>query len=200
MSYISTNDLDLFIHGLLEERILYNQNLANFTTGAVVKDYIPTQFKGGKVIDNWGVDLFKDDNLQELQNEIDTEYLVTYRRENTDLYDDTNCNNSITYDFSVMMKDCPNAKSRLNLILDELIYYLHDPARKFGIYTKILTTRVDFSSSSLVDNRTYTTNLNHNQVLLRKDCFYEELTAKSTVANFLTSLFTIKFQITIKNN
>ncbi len=192
--YIPTNDLDLFIHQMLEDRILFCQNQINFNN----KDYIPTQFKGGKVVDNWGIDLFKDDNLQELNNDQDIEYLITYRRDNQDLYNDKNCNNSITYDFSVMVKDCPNAKSRLNAILDELIYYLADFDKKFGRYEKELSTRIDYQTQTIIDNKTYSTNLCQNQILERKDCFYEELTAKSTSANFLSSIFTIKFQLTIK--
>lgn len=190
MSYLSTNDLDLFVHSLLQDRILFSQNPLNFGG----KDYIPYQFAGGKVIDNWGVDLFIGDNLQELNNEVQTEYLVTYRRDNFDLYSE-NCSKFITYDFSVMMKDCPNSKSRLNLILDELINYMIDPDKIFGIYQKVLTTRIDYGTSALIDNKKYSTNLKQNEILKRIDCQYEELTAKSTKANFLTSIFTIKLQI-----
>lgn len=203
MPYISTNDLDLFIHTIIQERIVYNSTLANYPNNQYTggfDNYIVGQFTGGKVIDNWGVDLFIGDNLQELQNETQTQYLVTYRRDNQDLYDVENCNQIIKYDFSVMIKDCPNSKARLNLIMDELIYYLTDPDKKLATISKILSTRVDFGINATTNPRQYKTNLASNKILLRKDCFYEEIASKSTKINFLSGLFVIEMSITINNN
>lgn len=182
---ISTNDLDLLVHQLCEEIIAWNSTQTNFNT-----DYVPNIFRKGKVIDNWGVDLFIGDNLQELQNDLDTEYMLTYRRDNTTLYN--NCNFQYIYDFSFSVKDCQNGRARLNSLAD---LFIESIIKNTNTYIKTISTRFSTATSTLIENRKYSISLEQCEVEQRLDCMEETIQSKSNQINFLTNFVKIKLKI-----
>jgi hypothetical protein len=184
-NYISTNDLDLIIGELIQEIIDFHSLASNH----VENEYIPYVFAKGKVIDNWGADLYTGDNLQQLQNDQAIEYIVTFRRNNQTLYD--KCSDIIEYDFSISTKDCVTDKARLNSLVDIFIASIINNSQ---IYTKTISTRTD-DNSSLILNRTYTLHLKQTIVTQRVDQMEEQLQNKGNTTNLLTSLFSLRFKI-----
>lgn len=184
-NYISTNDLDLVIGELSQEIINHHSVLANNP----LNDYIAYVFNKGKVIDNWGADLYESDNLQQLQNDEGVEFMLTFRRDNQQLYD--RCSAIITYDFSISTKDCVTDKARLNSIVD---IFISSIVNNDLIYQKEISTRVD-NTDNLILPRKYSIHLKQTEVVERLDQMSEQLQNKGNTANFLTSVFKLKFKI-----
>jgi hypothetical protein len=183
--YISTNDLDLVIGELSQEILDHHALISNNPAN----DYISYVFLNGKVIDNWGSDLYEGDNLQQLQNDQGIEYILTYRRDNTNLYD--RCSAIITYDFSISTKDCVTDKSRLNSIADIFISSIINNDSR---YDSTISTRVDLNNT-LIKPRKYSIHLRQTEVVERIDSMSEQLQNKGNTANFLTTIFKLKFKI-----
>jgi hypothetical protein len=119
-SQISTNDYDITIKNLLKEIIEFHQKPSNhddYDAGSNFS-YLSYMFKFGKVIDNYGID-FNKNNLQILDNITETDFLVTYRRDNKLLYRD--CVPILKYWIVIKLKDCPANYARLNTIADVIL-------------------------------------------------------------------------------
>lgn len=191
---ISTNDLDLFINTLITDVLTWCSDDTHFSN-----NFLPTIFRGYKIIDNWGLDLFDSDNLMELSNNEDIKYLVTYRRDNEHLYK-KNCRiETVEYDFSFMIKDCKDGKYLLNVLADTFIEAI--------IYNKInydleLSTRVQYSTATVppiptveILLRNYRCVLNNTEFIRRQDTFMQEFEAQNNKINYLSNGITLKFTI-----
>lgn len=187
---ISTNDLDLFINTLINDVLTWHSTDANFNN-----NYLPTVTKGFRIIDNWGLDLFNTDNLNELSNNEAIKYLVTYRRNNEGLYK-KNCNiPTVNYDFSFMIKDCPDGKYLLNALADVFIESI--------IYNNIyydleLSTRLQYDPNGQdveILKKKYRCILNTTEFVGREDTWMQEFEAQNNKINYLTNGITLKFII-----
>ncbi|MGL5964720.1 MAG: hypothetical protein ACRCZ2_10050 [Fusobacteriaceae bacterium] len=160
-------------------------------------NYLPTVFGGYRVLDNWGLDLFSKDKLGQLSNDEAIKYLVTYRRDNKDLYKSGCEIPSVSYDFSFMIKDCPDGKYLLNVLADTFIEAI---IKNQQVYELELSTRVDYTTNTEIKKRKYNCRLDSTQVIDRVDTFSQEFEANNNKINYLTNGITLKFVINQLNH
>lgn len=184
---LNTNDLDLFINTLSQDILNWFSNQANF-----IDNFLPTIFEGGKIIDNWGLDLYQKDNLQALMNDESSKYLLTYRRTNRNLYKKKCLIPEIEYDFSFLIKDCPDAKFKLNVLADTFIEAIINNNQ---FYELEISTRVDFTTNQEIKKVKYNSNLSLTEVIERVDAFNQSFEFKNNSINYLSNGFTLKFYI-----
>jgi hypothetical protein len=183
----NTNDYDLFFKNLLRDIITFNQEPKNHCDydNANNFSYISEQFKYGIVVDNFGVDI-NNNNQSILDNISETNYMVTYRRDNTVIYVD-DCRDDVEYYIFIKVKDCEPNFARLNTLADVFID---------SIINNRNTYELEFASTFTFNNQLgkkhkYITKLREAEVQERFDAMSES----HNNSNYLYTSIRLKLQI-----
>jgi hypothetical protein len=152
--------------------------------------------KNGKVLDNWGVDLYNSDNLQQESNQNSTEYFLTYQVQPnlSEIVD--GCNLRLVCDFSFLLPDCNpseigTAKQRVTRMTD---LFIESIVNNKTIFNATIETALD-TTQNLTETNKYSCNLFNSRLLSRFQLNGVEQLNKT---NYFTSTFTIQFLINQK--
>jgi hypothetical protein len=189
-SEISTNDYDIYFKSLLRDIVAFHIVPSNHDDYDSVNNfsYLSYCFSNGKVIDNYGLDI-NQNNLKLLDNLSETDYMVTYRRDNNLLYRN-DCSNEVEYWFIIKVRDCEPNYARLNTLTDVFIDSIINNVTNDN-YTKSFTS--EFTDSNGVGKiHTYTSRLTKYKVVDRFDSLQDVHNSK----NFIYSTVKLRFKIT----
>jgi hypothetical protein len=186
---INTNDFDIFIKNLLRDIISFNQDPKNHCDYDQQNNfsYLSQVFKNGIVVDNFGLDI-NGNNLAILNNITDTNFMVTYKRDNQKVYN-KDCRYTVSYWIFIKVKDCEPNFARLNSLVDVFVSMLYE--QEYKNYT------LDFASSYAFGNKAgkkhkYTTRLDKVIIQDRYDAMQESYNSN----NYLYSSIKIELDIT----
>jgi hypothetical protein len=186
---VNTNDYDIFIKNLLRDIIKFNQIASNHCDYDIQNDfsYYSQVFKNGKVVDNNGIDINRN-NLAVIDNINETNFMVTYERDNKKVYD-PNCRHTVAYWIYIKVKDCEPNFARLNSLADVFISMVTDQTNKN--YTIEFTSTYGFGNIPGKKHK-YTTRLDKAILLERSDALKESHNSK----NYLYTVIKIELDIT----
>jgi hypothetical protein len=185
---LNYRDTDLVIHELCDS-IISQASPAPPLPPTYYQD-----FTKGLVIDNWGVDLYSDNNLQEKNNFDGIEYFVTYLIDENRSEQLDKCNWSVVYDFSFILTDCSDsagsAKQRLTRIVDLFIESIvnNNIRLESQVGTAVDTTN---PKPTIAELESYKIPLRASKLLNRTSNISESINTK----NYLTANISIKFLI-----
>jgi hypothetical protein len=149
--------------------------------------------KKGLVLDNWGADLYRNDNLQDKFNKSGIEYFVTFALDADNSDQLSHCNTRVVYDFSILLRDQNNAttgssKQRLTRIVDLFIESIVNNDTNF---LAEIETAVDPSTLTLKEKSKYSCPLRAAKLIRRIGTISE----KVSKYNYLTCNLAIQFLI-----
>jgi hypothetical protein len=171
--------------------IIQQAQLATPPNNLPVTYYQP--FINGKILDNWGVDLYRSDNLQTESNKQGIEYFLTYQVQPDQSQIVDNCNFNLVCDFSFLLPDCNpsikgTSKQRITRMTD---LFIESIVNNQTVFIADVETALD-NSQNLTEKNRYRCSLCSSQLLNRFELNGKE---KLNSTNYFTSTFTIKFFI-----
>jgi hypothetical protein len=187
---LNYRDMDLVIFELCEA-IIAQANLSPPLPNHLPDTYYQ-DFKNGRVIDNWGVDLYKNDTLQKQADKDGTQYFLTFLLDENNSNQTQKCEYAVTYDFSFMLSDCNpsglgSSKQRLTRMADLLIESI---LKNDSVL--VATTQTAININQLAERGKYKIPLKASRLRNRT----ANLEEKINQTNYLTTNLSIQFLIT----
>jgi hypothetical protein len=187
---LNYRDLDLVMFELCES-IIAQANLSPPLPFNNPDTYYQ-DLKKGRVLDNWGVDLFTDSNLHDEYTKDGVEYFLAFLVDQDRSEQLDKCNYSIVCDFSFMLSDCNpsglgSSKQRLTRMVDLFIESILKNNSDL-----IATTETAISIDQLAELGKYKIPLKASRLLSRVSSLGESINK----TNYITSNIRIQFLIT----
>lgn len=163
---------------------------------AIIKQNDTTTYyqdlENGQVLDNWGVDLYKSDNLQNEANKKGVEYFLTFNIDSENSEQINSCDFKIVCDFSLILSDCNpskkgTSKQRVTRIVD---LFIESILKNNLVFVAEIKTAVN-SANQLTEKSVYSSPFLASKLVRRTNNIYETINSN----NYLTCNFAIQFII-----